>query len=341
MTEPTKFQQQILFDEQEVKIKSNEQLPMAQQVVIDNENWQGVEVEEQDILVTQESNKPSGWLWKIFFAVCGGVLTFELIDFFTVGMVDSPILTSLYGILLLMLTFLASSSVIKEVSGLSQLKKREKLRELLSELSENDQVGKAANVLEKVTSSLATDLTQTQRDTWQSTIDSQYSDAELLKLYSRQVLSETDQEALPEVTRYSSESVVLVALSPIALLDMLIMLWRNLKLIDKVAGLYGLKLGYWSRIKLVKHVIANMIYAGASEVVADVSADMLGADILGKLSGRLAQGLGAGMLTARLGLKAIYLCRPLPFDENAPKLSQVRAEVVGQIKQLVKGSSSS
>ena len=144
-----------------------------------------------------------------------------------------------------------------------------------------------------------------------------------------------DQKALAEVAKYSSESVVLVALSPIALLDMLIMLWRNLTMVDKVAGLYGLKLGYWSRIKLVKQVFTNMLYAGASEVVADVSLDMLGADLLGRLSGRLAQGLGAGMLTARLGIRTIHLCRPMPFDENAPRLSQVRKEVIIQIKQLM------
>ena len=113
------------------------------------------------------------------------------------------------------------------------------------------------------------------------------------------------------------------------------MLWRNLKMIDEIASLYGLKLSYWSRIKLLKQVFINMVYAGATELIADVGTDLLGADLLGKLSARLAQGLGAGMLTARLGLKTMHLCRPIPFEENAPKLKDVRKQLIGQIKLIV------
>ena len=117
---------------------------------------------------------------------------------------------------------------------------------------------------------------------------------------------------------------------------MLLMLWRNLRLVNKIAALYGLKLSYWSRIKLIKQVIVNMAYAGASELVADLGADLLGAELLGKLSARMAQGLGAGMLTARLGLKAMHLCRPIPFADDAPKLGHIRQKIVHQVQQLVK-----
>jgi len=105
-------------------------------------------------------------------------------------------------------------------------------------------------------------------------------------------------------------------------------------MINKIAGLYGLKLGYWSRIKLIKQVFVNMAYAGASELVADFGSDMLGAELLGKLSARFAQGLGAGMLTARLGAKTMELCRPIPF-ENKPKLTHVRKKIAQQIKSLL------
>jgi len=105
--------------------------------------------------------------------------------------------------------------------------------------------------------------------------------------------------------------------------------------VNKIAALYGLKLGYWSRVKLIKQVIFNMAYAGASELVADLGADLLGAELLGKLSARMAQGLGAGMLTARLGLKAMHMCRPIPFDDDAPKLGQVRQKIVDQVQTLI------
>ena len=338
MSKETKFQQQILFEEQEIKLESDKDLPQSQ-VIVDNDDWQPELNDESESLALQqeaEQESSSNWLWRVFAVAFVAVIGVELFDFFATGLVESPITTSLYGIVLLCVTLLAGSSLFKEFSGLSQLKKRNDLREQISRAMSGDINVDAKSLCQSVTDSLPSDLSASQEKLWQEMLDNEYSDEELFNLYSRQILSETDQKALAEVAKYSSESTVLVALSPVALLDMLIMLWRNLTLVDKVAGLYGLKLGYWSRIKLVKQVITNMLYAGASEVITDISVDMLGADLLGKLSGRLAQGLGAGMLTARLGLKAIYLCRPMPFDENAPKLSQVRKEIISQIKQLVK-----
>jgi putative membrane protein len=174
--------------------------------------------------------------------------------------------------------------------------------------------------------------------TWEKIIQPEYTDIEVIDLYSKEILSSVDQKALDEVAKFSTESVVLIAISPVAIIDMMLMFWRNLRMIDKVAGLYGLKLGYWSRIRLIKHVFINMAYAGASEIIADFGADLLGADLLGKLSGRMAQGLGAGMLTARLGIKTISLCRPIPFQNQPPKLNDIRKKIIIQIKGLLKPS---
>jgi len=44
------------------------------------------------------------------------------------------------------------------------------------------------------------------------------------------------------------------------------------------------------------------------------------------------------MLTARLGLKTMHLCRPIPFEENPPKLKDVRKQLIGQIKALASKS---
>ncbi|MFD2166285.1 YcjF family protein [Thalassotalea euphylliae] len=338
MSKPTDFQQQILFEEKEIDAGENKSLPIEQQVIVDNDEWQAEEVADDSAFAEEctQSAQSNNVVWRLLTFIVLLVVTLELADFFVTGFTEAPITTSLYAGLLGLVGFLAGASLVREFVGLKQLKQRDQIREELAKLLESDAHGNAEKVVTKLTKSLSNDLSAAQQQKWEKSLAEHFSDKEVVELYSRQVLSETDEKALAAVARFSSESVVLVALSPVAVLDMLIMLWRNLALVDKIAGLYGLKLGYWSRIKLVKQVIFNMIFAGASEVVADVSADMLGADMLGKLSGRLAQGLGAGMLTARLGLKTIYLCRPIPFDDNAPKLSQVRREIVGQIKQLMK-----
>jgi len=71
--------------------------------------------------------------------------------------------------------------------------------------------------------------------------------------------------------------------------------------------------------------------------------DWMSQDIAARLSARAAQGIGAGLLTARLGIKAMELCRPLPWlEEDKPRLGDFRRDLVSQLKtSLAKGSSAS
>lgn len=329
------FQQQILFDEGNVEQTIVEH-HVEHQVVVNNEDWQPVEEEYIEAVDTgiEEKSKPK-WLWRIVAALISLILVIEAVDFLASGFTNSPIITSLYAAVFLCISFITSMGVVREFVGLRQLKYQQVRKKQAYELQHQNK-GNAAGFCQKITQQLSCDLSEEQKLKWQTAVDKGYDNAELMELYSQQVLSQVDQKALDEIAKYSSESVVLIALSPIALLDMMIMFWRNIKLIDKVAGLYGLKLGYWSRLKLIKQVFINMAYAGASELIADFGADMLGADLLGKLSGRLAQGLGAGLLTARLGLKTLEVCRPIAFTKSAPQLKHVRKAVIGQVKRLVK-----
>jgi len=356
-------QQQILFADNELL---NEQISDAvktsedgKQVIFDNQDYLPIdEKKELPTLVSEErlahsveqnltviKSKPR-WLWRIALTLLVGVIAVETVDFFITGFVNSPMITSVYAVILSCLVMLASASVFSEWSTLRQFKDRDKLKQQALELLSDKQLTKdqstsaldVKSFCQKISENLPCDLISEQEQAWQDALNAQYSDTELLQLYSRVVLTKVDEKAMAEIAKFSTEAVVLVALSPIALIDMLIILWRNLRMINKVALLYGIKLGYWSRIKLIKQVFVNMVYAGASELIADFGADMIGADLLGKLSGRLAQGLGAGMLTARLGVKTMQLCRPIPFADK-PKLAHVRKEMLTTIKGLLSGKS--
>ncbi|ANF58434.1 YcjF family protein [Halotalea alkalilenta] len=162
-----------------------------------------------------------------------------------------------------------------------------------------------------------------------------HSDAETRTLFAHHVLAPRDRKARGLITRMASESALMVAVSPSTLLDMGLIAWRNLYMIDRLARLYGLELGYASRLKLFRTVLANMAFAGTSEFIADAGMDMLSMNLLERLSARAAQGMGSGLLTARLGLRTIRLLRPLPFEENqAPRLADLRRELWTQLKRL-------
>ncbi|MDO6445707.1 TIGR01620 family protein [Colwellia sp. 1_MG-2023] len=333
--EKEKYQQQILFDETKTE-EDKKNLPYpSQQVILESDEIEIVESHEALADEVIEKSKPR-WLWRIAFFILMILVVFEAVEFFMLGFSQEPFIASLYAALLTIISLITGGTVIKEYRGLRQFKRREKLQKSVKESLLSDEHQNGQQLCQKISENLPCDLLVQQEQQWQENIDADLTDAEQLRLYSRQVLSSVDKKALDKTCKYSTESVVLVALSPIAIVDMLLMLWRNLKMIDEIANLYGLKLSYWSRIKLLKQVFINMVYAGATELIADVGTDLIGADLLGKLSARLAQGLGAGMLTARLGLKTMHLCRPIPFEEDAPKLKDVRKQLISQIKSLTK-----
>jgi len=360
-------QQQILFSEGDTNVEQAEtpfkedalNSNFSEQVVFENDDYFPLTVDEngldkdsekelnaeqlyQDVGVVKGGR--TSWLWRTIASSFLVLLTIETVDFFIKGFEQSPIITSIYALLLSALTLVAGSALWHELIGLKQFKTRQKMKEQATELLliTQDKQTETSNkrgkdFCESISEALPCDLTfdnTKEQQVWQDAVSGDYNSTELIQLYSREVLTKVDEKALNEVAKFSTEAVVLVALSPVAIIDMLIMLSRNLRMINKISGLYGLKLGYWSRIKLIKQVFVNMAYAGVSELVADFGSDMLGAELLGKLSARFAQGLGAGMLTARLGAKTMELCRPIPFKEK-PKLTDVRKKIAQQIKLLV------
>jgi len=362
-------QQQILFDENELSVKGGrieDSSTIAQQIVFDNDDNLPVIIENTDLddvcsdeLVTQKLAKDSQqivsakstWLWRVIISLFMLIVFIEGTQFFLEGFSTSPIITSIYAALLAALSVVSGRAVWQEFVGVRQFKHQQEVKqqaqEFLSQeqfantvgLSTGSKTDNAEEFCQKLSNSLPCDLVfDAAQAQWQESLSSELSSKELVQLYSRVVLGKVDEKALNEVAKFSTEAVVLVALSPVAIIDMLVMLSRNLRMINKIAGLYGLKLGYWSRIKLIKQVFVNMAYAGASEIISDFGSDMLGAELLGKLSARFAQGLGAGMLTARLGIQTMQLCRPIPFDEK-PKLNHVRKKISKQIKALVSSNS--
>lgn len=334
------YQQQILFaqsSDSKTSVPHSENLTKAeleQQVILPEAAWQPIDEIFEDNTRASKASKPK-WLWRIAGGALLGVIVFEVINFFIQGFSNSPIITSIYALLFGAIAIISALTLFKELRGLRQFKRQSKTQYKVQQLLNNELNFDSVAFCQKISTNLPSDSVIEQQNLWLEALTDDLTEQECMTLYSRMVLSKVDEQALTQVAKFSTEAVVLVAVSPVAIIDMLIIMWRNLRMIDKVAGLYGIRLGYWSRIKLIKQVFTNMAYAGASEIIADVGLEVLGIDTLGKLSTRMAQGLGAGMLTAKLGVKTVALCRPVPFTENAPGITQVRKEVISQVKALL------
>lgn len=173
---------------------------------------------------------------------------------------------------------------------------------------------------------------------WESQLNEAYNAKEVLYLFSENVLTPLDAQVKKLISKNATENAIIVAVSPLALADVLVVAWRNIALVNKITAIYGMELGYISRLKLFKLVLTNMVFAGATEIATDVGMDFFSQNLTARLSLRAAQGIGVGLLTARLGVKAMEFCRPIAFQPNErPKISAIRQELLGAVKEMVLG----
>ncbi len=154
--------------------------------------------------------------------------------------------------------------------------------------------------------------------------------AELLRLSERTLVAPLDQPARAIVAASAKRVSVVTAVSPGALIDMLFVAGENLRMLRRLATLYGARPGTLSLLKLARMVVTHIVLTGGIALGDDVIQQLLGHGLTAKLSARLGEGLFNGALTTRIGIAAIDVCRPLPYMEvQRPRFRELVAEVAG------------
>lgn len=156
--------------------------------------------------------------------------------------------------------------------------------------------------------------------------------ADRVRLAERELMTPLDQEARRLISSAAQRVSIVTAVSPGAVIDVLFVLAAALRLVRQLARLYGGRPGMLGLVRLMKHVVAHLAVTGGMAASDSLIQQVLGHGIAAKLSARLGEGILNGLLTARLGLAAVDVTRPLPFSAlPRPVLSDLAKDLVRQV----------
>jgi putative membrane protein len=146
----------------------------------------------------------------------------------------------------------------------------------------------------------------------------------LLELAERNLLAPLDARARREIEAASHIVAAATAIVPLALIDVLTALSQNVRMVRRIAEVYGAHAGFFGSWRLLRMVATHLLATGAVAVGDDLIGSVAGGHVLARISRRFGEGVVNGALTARVGIAAMDVCRPLPFGAlPRPKVSNV------------------
>ncbi len=134
-----------------------------------------------------------------------------------------------------------------------------------------------------------------------------------------------DAEARLLVRRESVRTGLFIAASPYPAVDLLLVAWRNVAMVERIARCYGISLSAPARWHLYQMILRNIAFVTVTETMLDSVSQSWLSNVLMQVGARAGQGVGVALYSVRIGHQAMRLCRAIPerqplVDRNIGKM---------------------
>lgn len=260
----------------------------------------------------------ANWFKRMFWAAAAALLTLviSVAAYETlIGLIVSyPILGAIASGLGAIVALGLLVVILREVAGIARLRRIDGLRRKVETAARANERAQALEAVQALGTFYAArdDLRWAWRDVEKHLSDALDAPA-LLALAERGLMAPLDSAARIEVELAARQVAAATAMIPLPLIDVLAALAVNLKMLRRVAALYGGRTGTLGSWRLLRAVGAHLLATGAVAMGDDLLGSVVGGGAIGKVSRRLGEGVVNGALTARVGIAAMDVCRPMPF----------------------------
>jgi putative membrane protein len=263
------------------------------------------------------------WFWGLLGAILSAALGVAAWDF-AVGLLErwplfGWVVTGAIGLL----QVLALALSVRELAALARLRRVDGLRAAAAG-AQTDLAAARAFAARLDAFYRGRSELDWARSRWREQRDEVLDADALMTLTEAELLGPLDEAARREVEKAARQVATVTALVPLALADVVAVLLNTLRMIRAIAAIYGGRSGLLGSWRLTRAVLTHLAATGAVAVGDDLLEPVLGGSVLGKLSRRFGEGLVNGALTARVGIAAMEVCRPMPFSPGRkPRVKDV------------------
>ncbi|MEZ5716715.1 MAG: TIGR01620 family protein, partial [Paracoccaceae bacterium] len=259
----------------------------------------------------------SRWFWGLLGALISAFVSVAAWSFLDGLIARAPLLG--WAVTVLTVAFLAvlAAIAVRELAGFARLRRMDGLHRAAAQALADDDLSLARDVVARLDRLYAhrPDL-DWGRARLAERSDEQFDTATLMALAEAELMTPLDARALAEVEAAARQVATVTAIVPLAFADIATALTANLRMIRRVADIYGGRSGTLGSWRLTRAVFSHLVATGAVAVGDDMLGSLAGGGLLGKLSRRFGEGVVNGALTTRVGIAAIEVCRPLPFGKG-------------------------